>query len=86
MKPNIMNRLKSKHNIAALAIMLTYIALAVAYSMVTPLWEAPDEAGHTAFILHLQLTHTLPVQQLEISGCHRACSAGTIADRMVVCT
>jgi 4-amino-4-deoxy-L-arabinose transferase-like glycosyltransferase len=68
MKPSIMNWLKAKHHIAALAIMLTYIALAVAYSMVIPLWETPDEAGHATFILHLRQTHTLPVQRIGDFG------------------
>ena len=44
MKPSIMNRLRSKHNIAALAIMLAY-ALAVAYSMVTPSGRRPTRSA-----------------------------------------
>ena len=68
MKPSIMNLVKTKKHLAALAIMLTYVVLAVAYSMVTPLWEAPDEVGHAGFILHLRQTHTLPVQRIGDLG------------------
>ena len=59
---------KRKKYIAALAIVLTCAVLGVAYSMVTPLWEAPDEVGHTAFILHLRETYALPVQRLGDLG------------------
>ena len=68
MKPSIMNLFKTKKYIAALAIMLTYVVSAVAYSVVTPLWEAPDEVGHAGFMLHLRQTHTLPVQRIGDLG------------------
>ena len=68
MKLDIMNLVKTKKFIAALAIMLTYVVLAVTYSMVTPLWEAPDEVGHAAYILHLRQTYTLPVQRIGDLG------------------
>ena len=68
MKPSIMNLVRTKKYIAALAIMLIYVVSAVAYSVVTPLWEAPDEVGHAGFVLHLRQSHTLPVQRIGSLG------------------
>lgn len=41
--------------------LLIYFVLAVAYSVVLPLAEAPDEADHYAYIRYLGLHHRLPV-------------------------
>jgi 4-amino-4-deoxy-L-arabinose transferase-like glycosyltransferase len=68
MTPDQGNRARTRKYLAALAILLAYLALASAYSMVTPLWEAPDEVGHVAFVLHLRQNHTLPVQRIGDLG------------------
>jgi hypothetical protein len=68
MKSGIMNLFKTKQSIAAFAIVLTYVVMAIVYSMVTPLWEAPDEVGHAEFVLHLRQTHTLPEQRIGALG------------------
>ena len=42
-------------------ILLFHLALTLAYSMVNPLGEAPDEADHWAYIVHLANERALPV-------------------------
>ncbi len=58
--------LKSRtYNLQPLAIALilaTFIALGVAYSVVTPIFEASDELWHYPFVKHLADGHGLPVQ------------------------
>ncbi|MEZ4584264.1 MAG: hypothetical protein R3A10_21965 [Caldilineaceae bacterium] len=44
-----------------LLILLFHLALTLAYSMVNPLGEAPDEADHWAYIVHLANERALPV-------------------------
>lgn len=43
-----------------LAILLIYLALAVAYSVAQPLGETPDEADHYAYIVYLGENRSLP--------------------------
>ncbi len=45
-----------------------YIVLATIYSITVPVWEAPDELGHYAYIKHLRLTRTLPIQGQHVAG------------------
>ena len=45
-------------------ILLVYILLAVGYSLLTPLFEAPDEYFHFAAILHIAQTGQLPPLEL----------------------
>jgi 4-amino-4-deoxy-L-arabinose transferase-like glycosyltransferase len=68
MKPDIVDRFKTKKHVAALVILLIYVVSAVAYGIVTPLWEAPDEVGHAGFVMHLRQSHTLPVQRIGSLG------------------
>jgi 4-amino-4-deoxy-L-arabinose transferase-like glycosyltransferase len=49
-------------NRAILAIMLTFIALSLAYSVVNPLHEATDELRHYRFVQHIVQRGSLPVQ------------------------
>ncbi len=44
-------------------ILTLYVLLAAAFSMATPIFEAPDELQHVYFIKHLAETRTLPVLQ-----------------------
>ncbi len=44
-----------------LAILAIYLALAVGYSAIVPLGEAPDEADHYAYIVYLGVQRALPV-------------------------
>lgn len=44
-----------------LIILLVYLALAIAYSVTTPLGEAPDEADHYNYITYLGKNRSLPV-------------------------
>jgi hypothetical protein len=44
----------------AAALVLSAILLGAAYSMVNPIWEAPDEVGHFSFIQYLIAEHRLP--------------------------
>ena len=45
-----------------------YIVLATFYSLSVPIWEAPDEPGHFAYIKHLRETRTLPIQGQHAAG------------------
>jgi 4-amino-4-deoxy-L-arabinose transferase-like glycosyltransferase len=49
-------------------ILIVFIALGVAYSLVTPIFEAPDEINHYFFVKHLADGKGLPVQGLESRG------------------
>ena len=41
---------------------LAFAALVFAYSVIVPVWEAPDEIGHFLYATYLRDTHTLPNQ------------------------
>lgn len=45
-----------------------FIVLATIYSVVTPLFETPDEVWHFRFITHVAETGTLPIQDPESPG------------------
>ncbi|MBI2940162.1 MAG: hypothetical protein HYY04_06945 [Chloroflexi bacterium] len=49
-----------------LTITLTYLALATTYSLVTPLFEAPDELYHYAYVKHLAEGRGLPALDREM--------------------
>ncbi len=51
-----------------IALVATYTAIALWYSVTTPAWEAPDEPSHFEFVTHLRQTGTLPVQELGRTG------------------
>lgn len=45
-----------------LAVLLSlFVILGVIYSVITPLWEAPDERDHFSYVLYLRQKHRLPV-------------------------
>jgi 4-amino-4-deoxy-L-arabinose transferase-like glycosyltransferase len=50
---------------ALLLILLGYIVLAFAYSVVNPMFESPDEEHHITYVRHLVERHTLPVMSLN---------------------
>ncbi|MCL5075909.1 MAG: glycosyltransferase family 39 protein [Chloroflexi bacterium] len=52
----------SRHHWAIGLILLAYLGLALTYSIIDPLFEAPDEADHYAFVKHLADGQGLPVQ------------------------
>ncbi|MBL8055624.1 MAG: hypothetical protein JNK29_02945, partial [Anaerolineales bacterium] len=53
----------------ALVILLgLHVSLGVAFSLTTPLFEAPDEENHFLFVRYLQLYRELPVQTLDPQG------------------
>ncbi len=45
-----------------------YLIAALLYSLSVPVWEAPDESGHFAYIKHLRSERTLPIQGQHASG------------------
>ena len=51
-----------------LVLMVLYVALGVVYSVVTPLYEAPDELYHYALVRHLAEGGGLPVQDPAAPG------------------
>jgi 4-amino-4-deoxy-L-arabinose transferase-like glycosyltransferase len=63
----------SKHSRLALALVaLGFLALAALYSITTPAYEAPDEPGHVAYVLHLLTTRSLPASaQGELGEAHQ---------------
>lgn len=46
-------------------LLVGYVALALLYAVVTPLFEKPDEQWHFAFAMYLVETGRLPVQRVE---------------------
>ncbi len=50
----------SRRSLPLLVICLAYLALATAYSVVNPVFEAPDETFHYAFVRHLVDQRDLP--------------------------
>ena len=64
--PHTFSTLKSQFRdratVYAALITLVYAILALAYSVINPLFEAPDEWLHYQFVRHLVEQHTLPVQ------------------------
>ena len=54
-----------QHNrLILIAVLLGYVSLALAYSLVNPLFESPDELNHYDFVRYLIDQHELPVQTL----------------------
>jgi hypothetical protein len=54
-------------NLAAVLIIGVYFLLASAYSIVVPIFEAPDEAQHFFFVREIIEGHGLPVQETGIT-------------------
>jgi len=50
---------------ALLATLATYLSLGVFYSLVNPVFEAPDEQWHFLFVRHVASGQGLPVQQAD---------------------
>ncbi|MEA3408111.1 MAG: glycosyltransferase family 39 protein [Chloroflexota bacterium] len=50
---------------AALAILGLFVLLSLVYSVVNPIFEAPDEVYHYPYVKHLADGYGLPVQRLE---------------------
>jgi hypothetical protein len=53
--------MSSRVRIILLVLLIAQFALALQYSFRNPLGEAPDEADHWAYVVHLATTRTLPV-------------------------
>ena len=51
--------------LALAAVLALYVGLAVLYSIVNPLFEAPDESWHYGFVWHLRTGRGLPVATLS---------------------
>lgn len=48
-----------------LLILIAYLALAVSYSLASPIYEPTDELGHFRYVRHLIVYRSLPVQPLD---------------------
>jgi hypothetical protein len=55
-----------------LVILATFVALALAYSLATPVGESPDEPTHVEYVLYLLREHSLPVLPIEEEGLAQA--------------
>ncbi len=53
-------------------ILALYLILATAYSVASPIYEAPDEIHHVYFVKHLAETHALPVLGGKTAGGEQA--------------
>ncbi len=51
--------------ISSSILLALYVALALAYSLVTPMYEATDEIRHVRYVRHLTVFGELPVQSAE---------------------
>ena len=49
--------------LAISAVLLGFLFLGLYYNVSNPVWEAPDEPAHYAYVLHITSTHTLPIRQ-----------------------
>ena len=58
----------AKATLALMIVVLVHSGLGVAFGLVTPIFEIPDEANHFLFVRYLQLQHALPVQTLDQDG------------------
>ena len=57
------------------AMTLGFFILATVYSLINPLYEAPDEPGHVSYILELRNAGQLPVQGKSAMGRRPPCPA-----------
>ena len=58
-------------------VLTVFVALAFWYSVTTPLFEAPDELWHFAFVQHVATGRGLPVQSLDTPNQHLARQEGS---------
>ena len=49
-------------------ILFLHVGLGIGYSLVTPIFEPPDEENHYLFVRYLQLNRALPIQGLDRDG------------------
>lgn len=61
---SVVNSLRSEPYAAALV--AAFVILGLVYSMTVPLWEAPDEPAHFAYVKHLVEMRSLPVQRTGV--------------------
>ena len=54
---------QSRTRVALAILLVVYVALAVAYSLTNPLYEAPDELRHVRYVRHISQYRSLPVQR-----------------------
>ena len=60
----MIRRTIAKHHEIALVLAL-FVALGILYSVTTPLFEAPDEQWHFAFVQYVATGRGLPVQTVD---------------------
>ncbi len=70
MQPSLTSGITTPSRRAFLLILAVYLALAVGYSAVLPLGEAPDEADHYAYIVYLGVNRSLPLGPMVTQGKH----------------
>ena len=58
-----MTRSQFRPRLALAILLVVYVGLAVAYSLVNPLYEAPDELRHVRYVRHISAYRSLPVQR-----------------------
>ena len=55
--------LRPSHHRIAIALIALFVAVGVLYSVVVPIFEAPDELYHFPFVAHMAQGGALPVQR-----------------------
>lgn len=55
---------RGRQRAAAALLIAAYVVAACAWSVATPIFEAPDEPGHVDYVAHLVLRGALPVQSV----------------------
>ncbi len=55
-------------NLMPFAIVLAFLVLGIVYSLVTPIFEAPDEPGHVLFVKYLADGKGLPIQTSDLAA------------------
>ena len=58
-----MKVLKEVEHLAIAALLVAYLALAVGYSLATPIYESTDELRHVRYVRHIATYRELPVQR-----------------------
>ncbi len=60
-----MSKLTRSPRVAFVALLLTYLVLAVGYSLADPVYESTDELRHFRYVRHLVVHRSLPVQRID---------------------
>ncbi len=52
--------------LALIAVLSAFLSIGLYYNLANPIWEAPDEPAHYAYVLHIVENRTLPIRQVSV--------------------